>query len=223
MKSHVLFLALAVASLPLLTDAADKPEIPEISIKANNPKADAWRELSKASQAALGGEATAAGAGSADRVEVLLATADRLREFAEADAKNPEVVEAKRLELLALFQAAYLGDETRKARRDGLADELRQEGVLPTKYRCELAAWEKNLEVARRSFGSLTAKLEAYERVARQLIAAFPGEVEPYEALLGIAASASPARRAEVAREILAMSAPEAAKERARAVEPPRP
>ena len=84
------------------------------------------------------------GAGAAPTRERVVADyleqADRLQSYVRRNPHRPESREAKRLEALALTHAARAGDESQKARREGLVAEVRGDRTLPARDRSMLAA-----------------------------------------------------------------------------------
>lgn len=150
------------------------------------------------------------------RISNYLTEATSLRtESEKLDPDSDETKELERLEALALFQAAFLGDETQKSRRETIVAELRSSESIPPGKRAELVALMGNLEVSQQLGESIEKRISDHEKVTRAVLAEFPEYTAGYESLFGLAMSRSEAAAVEVASEILEMPAPEPLQERA--------
>jgi len=107
--------------------------------------------------------------------------------FQSRYAEHPRTNEAKRLEALALLEAASVGNRTLDARRSQLVSGLRAESALPSLQRCEIVARFKSLDVERLPWTARTERLTGYTTIARSLIEEFPNVSVCYESLLSLA------------------------------------
>lgn len=223
MKSLRALLMLAVAFIlfsAALAQDRTVATLPSASAPADDAEWVALRDASRARepQRAKGVNGVGAAPTRERVVADYLEQADRLQSYVRRNPHRPESREAKRLEALALTHAAWAGDESRKARREGLVAEVRGDRTLPARDRSMLAAYADNLAVRRRQGLSREARLEAFEVVARNLIREFPDVPDGYESLFGIASSRSEQAAVGVAEELLASPAPEHVKQRAAAL-----
>lgn len=142
------------------------------------------------------------------RVSVLRQEATRLREFSDANPGNPKTAKARQREAVLLFEAAFMGDDLDKVRREQLAVELSTSKSLPVTDRQEVAAYSRNLKVHRSEESDPEKRLDAYESVARSLARDFPDVAINYESLLQIAKSRRAAGGLQLAHDLIEMPAP---------------
>jgi hypothetical protein len=154
------------------------------------------------------GKSGSIGAAPASIAADFLSQADQLKTFYTTYPSHPSARDAKRLEALALNQAALNGDKTQQSRRTQLVDELRGDTTLPPAQRMEVVAWSKQVAIADQGVKSKTARLRAQEHVTRDLIAEFPTQRLGYESLLSIARESEPNRAAMIVADLLQMSPP---------------
>jgi len=143
-----------------------------------------------------------------------LAIAEEARIFGRDHADHAQVAQV--LEAKSLLKAAFLGDDSREARRQALVSEIEGDKTLPTKDRFEVVAMAEHLLLRELAKDALQARLTR-EESARYLMKEFPEERGGYAALLGAADIAGDrAQVLAVAREVLDSPAPFAAKAEAR-------
>jgi hypothetical protein len=147
-------------------------------------------------------------------ISAYIANADALKDFYTKNPNHAEAKEAKRLEAQAILYARSLGDKSQNGRAKQLVKDLRADVALDVDLREQLAAFSDNLD-AEELNSTGDKRLAAYEETARALQAEFPGSVSIYESLNAIAVCSADDRAATIARDILAMPAPDQQKARA--------
>lgn len=80
---------------------------------------------------------------------------------------------------------------------------VRSDKSLSAADKCDVVAYAENLNVVRAGNYSSEQRLDAYERIARSLMADFPEAPKGYEMLFGVAHDRSEASAVEVAFELL--------------------
>ena len=141
-------------------------------------------------------------------------TAPEVPALQQPPPARPE--QARLTETMALMAAAEKGDLSARPRLNDLAAAVRQDKGLPEHDRFVIASRLNGLAIAETPGLDRAGRLAAYERSAREMVAAFPGEPEPYYSLLALAEDQpDPTLGAHIARDLLAMPAPPEAKARA--------
>lgn len=214
MKSALRKILVAVAGvtlLPLLwsaqTGSNPPPILPLPEWPAGSQGKRDWEDLVELrKQAEPDGRIT-------DRAEARMAriagnhsVADKAKEFYTRHPGDALAAEARRVEILSLIDALEAGDASSSGRLEGAVSVLRSNNQIPTQIRAQgVAAFEFTRGL--RDVRGFQARLDATERIARDLIREFPGESPPYEALWAVARARPQEESAKLAREILTSDA----------------
>jgi hypothetical protein len=151
-------------------------------------------------------------------VAAYIADADALKDFYTRYPTHSKAKEAKRREALALLAVQNLGDPAQRGRCKQLVKEIRSDTTIAPTLREEVAAFSDNLDIATQPQLDAAQKRAAFEAAARALIAEFPGVVGPIESLVSIAQSSPDEHATAVAKDVLAMPAPDVVKAQAQLV-----
>jgi len=133
--------------------------------------------------------------------------ADKAREFYTVHPDDTLASEARRIEVLSLISALEAGDAAISGRLEQAVSALRSNNQISTQIRAQgVAAFEFTRGL--RDVRGFQARLDATERIARDLVREFPGESPPYEALWAVTNARPQEESAKLAGEILTSDAP---------------
>jgi hypothetical protein len=217
----IIFILCALPAVPTIVRA--QVSTPAPSAQPVTSDADRqWQDLEYVTRPISNAELLAGKSGPelvAARTEAVanyVTRADLLKKFYTDNPQAPQVTEAKRLEAMNLVYAVQAGDNAREGRWQRLIAELRDNKELPVKDRCLMATIADHLTISRKTGLSHSERLAAYEISAQGLVAEFPTEPAGYEALLGVARTATATKGVELTRQLLGMPAPITVKLQAR-------
>lgn len=216
MKSALLKTFLATASvtlLPLFLSAQTGSELPTNVARTERPGGSQshrdWDDLLESRKQAETDVRPAEGADMRiARIAGNRSVADKARAFYTIHPDDALASEARRIEVLSLIGAREAGDVDVSGRLEEVVSALRSNNQIATPIRAQgVAAFEFTRGL--RDVRGFEARLDATERIARELIREFPGESPPYEALWAVAKARPQEESATLAREILTSNAPE--------------
>lgn len=140
------------------------------------------------------------------QAKVWLGAADAAKSFATAHPGTADAAEAAGFEALYLTRAAEAGDTTQSAALADLVTTIRQDPTVPAHMRFLVASLNNRLAIEETPKLTHAQRLAAYEKSAREMIAAFPAEPAPYWALLNLARDAvDEAAGTALAKEVASM------------------
>lgn len=174
-----------------------------------------WAELSAGAPRA---EALPSGSATERQTaaQACVALADQMKNFAQQRAADTPAAVAAHTEARLLLRAAECGDISRQARLAELVAAVRSDIRVPETARFIVASRFNEAAILtgpKLNHGQLLA---AYERSARQMMAEFPEQPEPYLALAALAEDQpDSAAAAKLAAEVQGLPAPVEAKGRA--------
>jgi hypothetical protein len=173
----------------------------------------AWQQLHTLGRSATKSTPGQPNAAPLSRNEVaatFITQADQLRAFYVRFPTHSSVREAKRLECLALIQAALNGNAAMDARRRALVEEVRKDQAVADHDRYEVVAWDRQIGASRSLPGTFAARMAIQEGISRDLVTEFPKVPMGYESLVAVARDSDPARGKVVLRDLVAMPVPPA-------------
>ncbi len=141
--------------------------------------------------------------------------AEAAKRFYAAHPESPGAVRARKMEVMALLEAAGNRDAQAAQRFQTAATAIRADTTLPEADRAEISGYwyfQQALAQARHQ-RELPERIEAG---ARRLVAEFPRQPQGYETLLTVAGWSPDHRAVELLRELVASAAPETVKHSAR-------
>lgn len=152
------------------------------------------------------------------QAKVWLGAADAAKSFAAAHPGTADAAQAKGFEALYLIRAAEAGDTTESNALSDLVTSIRGDTSVPEHLRFVVASLDSQLAIEKTPKLTHAQRLAAYEKSARQMIAAFPAEPAPYRALVNLARDAvDESAGAALAQEVASMTgAPAEVRARAR-------
>lgn len=213
-RTCVLLCALTLGGpLPGQTAANPAPEMAPADLAWLNVRAAAFTpDFSKD----LPAEPEARKAALADRAGVFVQTADRAKDFYTQHPAHAKAAEARLVEVRALVAANQAGDATTEGRLISTVQTLRGDQAVPATLRVQ-AVSAYAFPKAMRGSQSRAERLAAAVLVARSLAAEFPDQPQGPESLVNLAVGSDEATARSLTNEVLAMPAPPAIKQVARA------
>jgi len=133
----------------------------------------------------------------------------------ESIEESEEVLASKatRDETLGLLTALENGQSADRSRLNTLVQEVREDANLTDHDRFVVAARVGGLAIKETQGLDRAARFTAYETLAKELVAEFPGEAEPYESLLALANDQPDAAKGkQLAQQLLTLNSPESIK-----------
>jgi hypothetical protein len=232
MKNIQSVLALSAASLllattglaqnigPAKTDGTPVP--PATKPAAVLTEADrAWLDLKAAAfaptSAPTSKDPQARQAYQAEQARMFLRTAERARKFHQENAGHAKSPEAKLIEVRALVGASQAGDAAIDGRLTEAVETFRRDPAIPASLRVQIVA-AYAFPKAMRTAQSREGRLAEAVLVARSLAVEFPDQPQGADSLVNLAAVFPSAEARQLINEVLAMPAPAASKEGARAL-----
>ncbi len=143
-----------------------------------------------------------------------LERADAAKRFYEAHPEAPGAARARKMEVMALLEAAGNRDAQAATRFQAVATAIRADATLSEADRAEVSGYwyfQQALAQAKQQ-SELPNRIEAG---ARQLIAEFPRQPQGYETLLTVAGWNPDKRAVKILRELADSAAPQAVKQSA--------
>lgn len=145
--------------------------------------------------------------------EALTALADRVKGFYAGHPDAEKASAARQIEALLLMRAAELGAVGLDTRLATSVATVRSDAKLPAYDRYVVASRANEVALRSRSGLGRGALLAGYEQSARQMIAEFPDQAEPYQALVALADDQSDVSHGlALAQEVANSAAPAAIK-----------
>ncbi len=219
MKSAVLKSSLVTAGvilMPLLLWAQTVSQPPAIPPSTERPAGSQsereWQELLEARKQAETDVRDADGADQrVSRITANRSVADKAKEFYTRYPTDTLAAEARRIEILSLIGTVEEGDAASSGRLEQAVYALRNDQQISAAIRAQGASAYEFTRGLREVRG-WEARLDATERIARNLIREFPGEAPAYEALWAVAKARPLQESAKLAQELVASDAPAAFK-----------
>jgi hypothetical protein len=206
----LLFRTAAAASFALTAAAQNQPVAGVATLDS------AWFGLTQSAAAAAAAPLASAAERAAAR-DTCTDLAGQARDFVARNPQSGSAPRAQQLESLLLIRAAELGDTANGSRLAALVGTVRNDPRLPEHERFVVASRANELAIELTPKLDHVARLAAFERSARQMIAEFPDLAEPYEALMALAEDVPDAAAgAAMAAELAGMNSPEGVKAQAR-------
>ena len=148
----------------------------------------------------------------------LTKAAEQAKDFQAQYPNHPKAAEARTKEYQLLEQASKLGDTNVLDRLDALDAARLRDPKLSDGERFQIRIASVNRYAMSKLPDNMTAALAVLDKGAHGLIDDFPKRQEPYELLLFVASKSEPPRARELAKEIVASSAPDPIKEEAQRI-----
>ena len=134
-------------------------------------------------------------------------TAEQAKQFYTQYPEHPKAMEARKAEALMLIRVGQSGDASMEGRAEEVVTAFCRDATIPEAHRAEVSATHGFAKTFQRRLKGPELN-DAFEQVARDLIANYPAQPQGYESLLTISSWGDVAKTRALAQELVRPGVP---------------